>query len=509
MSSGEERATIPDASASGWRSGATSLDEVAREVRGAMDRAREASGPWSGSSVEERAGVVLRLRDGIVANGRELADMLVTDTGKPTIEAWAHEIASVVDAATFFARRAPRVLAPEEIEPRFFKHRRSYVRRRARGVVAILAPACFPFYAPISTTLMALVAGNAVVLAPGGSGERLARTTAALFSSYGLPDGLFTVLEASREAGRALVEAEPDLVVFSGTTEAGREVARACGARLVPTLLSLGGNAPAIVCGDVDVSRAARALVYGSFAHGGQSCARVGRVYASRRVVDALVAEVHDQTSALRLRAADDPDADVTGILLASRREAARELVRDAVDKGAEVVCGVAPAREPRDGPEGLFAPVVLTRCDARMRVMREELLAPVMPIMAVESDDEAVALANGTRALVGHVFSSDEAHARRVAERLAMGTAVVNDAFTAFLTSELPFGGSRFGAVRGEEGLRQLCELAVVNEERPWLGKRALFRFPYEPRMLTATERALALLFGSSSKLRRVLDYL
>jgi acyl-CoA reductase-like NAD-dependent aldehyde dehydrogenase len=143
------------------------------------------------------------------------------------------------------------------------------------------------------------------------------------------------------------------------------------------------------------------------------------------------------------------------------------------------------------------------------MRVMREELLAPVMPIMQVLDDDEALALANESRALAGYVFSSDEARARRIAERLHVGTAVVNDGLTAFLTSELPFGGTRFGALRGEEGIAAMCELLVVNEPRRWLGKRVLFQYPYEERMLATTERALDLFFGAASRLRQMLDYL
>jgi succinate-semialdehyde dehydrogenase/glutarate-semialdehyde dehydrogenase len=476
-------------------------------VSAAVERARTAQVPWALLPTEERCERILQLRDVIVDRAEEIVELLAKECGKPRAEGLTHEVMCTADLATYYAKRAPRLLAPREIELHLLKHRRSYVHYAPRGVVAIIAPWNFPFVIPMGDSIAALLAGNAVVLKPSEITPLIGRKCKELFDASGLPSDLFQVVTGDGLTGAALIDARPDKVVFTGAVSTGRRVAAACGERLIPCTLELGGKAAAIVCEDADLERTARAIVYGGFANSGQICISVERVYAHAALHEKLVERVVELTRELRQGDAASGDVDVGAIIFEKQIGVAETLIADAVEKGARVETG----GRKRAGVGHFFEPTVLTGCTQDMAVMRDEIFGPIVPIMRVSSEDEAVRLANDSHlGLMGYVFTRDRDKGRRLAERVRAGTVMVNDVLTAYASPEAPFGGvkdSGYGRVHGEEGLRDMCEVRHVSYDRLALGSRDPMWFPYSEGSYRAFVKGMRLLFRSGSVARKVLD--
>lgn len=479
----------------------------ADEVRDAVQRARVAQEAWGLLPIEERCQRILRFRDAIVDRAEEIIELLVAECGKPRAEALTHEVMVTADLATYYAKRASKLLAPREIELHLLKHRRSYVHYAPRGVVAIIAPWNFPFVIPIGDAITALIAGNAVVLKPSEVTSLIGLKAKEVYDAAGLPDDLFQVVTGDGSTGAALIDAGPDKVVFTGAVSTGRKVASACGERLIPCTVELGGKAAAIVCADADVERSARAIVWGGFANSGQICVSVERVYAHESVYEKLVERVTELTRDLRQGDPNSFTTDVGAIIFPNQMDVAEELIADAVGKGAQLRTG----GKRREGEGQFFEPTVLAGCTQDMAVMRQEIFGPVVPIMKVGDEEEAVRLANDSHlGLMGYVFTKDRDKGRRLAERVRAGTVMVNDVLAAYGAPETPFGGvkeSGFGRVHGEEGLRDMCEIRHVNYDRVSLGSRDPLWYPYGEKTYKAALKGLRLLFRRGSPVQKILD--
>nr|MBA3454226.1 aldehyde dehydrogenase family protein [Deltaproteobacteria bacterium] len=285
--------------------------------------------------------------------------------------------------------------------------------------------------------------------------------------------------------------------VFTGSVATGKKVAAACGERLIPCTLELGGKAPAVVCADADLDRTAQAITWGGFANSGQVCASVERVYAVDKVHDELVARIVNQARELRQGDASNGDEVDVGAMAWDQQVATVErLVDAAVAAGAKVEVGGKRGA----GPGQFFQPTVLTNCTQDMDVMRKEIFGPVLPIMRVADEDEAVRLANDSHlGLLAYVFTRDREHGKRVAEKIEAGTVMINDVLATFACPETPWGGvknSGIGRTHSAHGLRDLCETRHVNHDRISL-PREVWWYPYKPGTFRALLRGAKLLFG------------
>jgi succinate-semialdehyde dehydrogenase/glutarate-semialdehyde dehydrogenase len=237
---------------------------------------------------------------------------------------------------------------------------------------------------------------------------------------------------------------------------------------LIPCTVELGGKAAAVVCADADLERTANALVWGSFANSGQVCASVERVYAHEAVYDELVQKVVDRTKLLRQGDPSGGDVvDVGAMTWDQQLAIVEERVQSAVASGAKVLVG----GKRKEGPGMFFEPTVLVDVKQDMDVMRKEIFGPVLPIMRVRSEDEAMRLANDSHlGLLGYVFTRDKSKGRRLAERMQAGTVMLNDVLATYGAPETPWHGvkqSGVGIAHSDDGLRAMCELRHVNVDR------------------------------------------
>ncbi|HWE28237.1 MAG TPA: aldehyde dehydrogenase family protein, partial [Polyangia bacterium] len=336
--------------------------------------------------------------------------------------------------------------------------------------------------------VMALIAGNAVVLKPSEITPLIALKTKELFDASGMPPELFQVVCGRGSAGAALIDSGIDYCIFTGSTATGRKVAAACGERLIPCILELGGKAPAIVCADADLDRTARALVWGAFANQGQVCVSVERVYVNHAVHDELVQKIVAEVDKLR------PGVDTGAMTWERQTEIVEERLEAALAGGAKVRSGGK-----RRGQGLAFQPTVLTDCKQDMDVMRKEIFGPVMPIMKVRDDEEALQLANDSSlGLMAYVFTGDRGKGKRIAEKIESGMTMVNDCLLTFGAPETPWGGvkqSGIGVTHSDKGLRELSQARHVNYDRLALAKE-LWWYPYSDKLYQQTLRAMRWIF-------------
>jgi acyl-CoA reductase-like NAD-dependent aldehyde dehydrogenase len=411
----------------------------------------------------------------------------------------------LLDITSWVLENAPRVLAPEHQIPHLLKHRTGEIRYEPKGVVGVISPWNFPLLIPMATVVEALAAGNACVVKPSEVTPLVLLQAKAIFDSSGLPEDLFGVVIGPGSTGQALIDAGIDHCVFTGAVSTGRKVAAACGARLVPCTMELGGKAPLIAWDDCDVERAAQAIVFGGFANSGQACVAVERVFAHQAIHARLVTRVAELTSALRQGDPAAVEVDLGAMIFADQVAVAERHIEDAMKRGARLVCG----GKALPGPGRFFEPTVLDGCDPTMTVMRDEIFGPVIPFMRIETEDEAVALANDSPlGLSAYVFTTDRETAQRFSERLEAGAVVVNDVWSQYATAEAPFGGikqSGFGRVHGEASLRELSHTKYVSFDRVPAPSRDPLWFPYTARTYAWTRKGVGLLFGKGSIARRL----
>jgi succinate-semialdehyde dehydrogenase/glutarate-semialdehyde dehydrogenase len=477
----------------------------ADQVRQVVGRARRAQEGWAALPIEERCARILQYRDAIVERADEVIDLLARECGKPRHEALMHEVMVVADIATHFAKTAPQALAPREIPLHLMKHRRSFVHYAPRGVVGVISPWNFPFQTPLRDVLMALIAGNAAVLKPSEVTPLIAIKAKEIWDGAGLSEDLFQVVTGYGATGAALIDAGIQFLVFTGGVATGKKVAAACGERLIPSVMELGGKAPLIACADADVERTARGIVFGGFTNSGQVCLSVERVYAHREIHDKLVDRVVELTRELRQGDPSQEMVDVGAIIFSQQIDVAERHIADAIGKGA--VLRIGGKRVPGRGQ--FFEPTVLTNCDHTMTVMTEEIFGPIVPIMRVSSEEEAIRLSNESHlGLNAYVFSSDREHGRRLAERVEAGSVLVNDVLSNAGCPEVPFGGfkqSGYGRVMGDDALREMCDTRHVSVDRLSLGRRDPLWFPYTQRSYDWLKKGLHAMFGGGGVLSRV----
>ena len=469
---------------------------TAEEVRDKVERARRAQRSWAELPLKERCRRVRRFSDVLIARSDEVIDLLVKEAGKARQEALVTEVVVVADLVNYFAKHAPKILEREKIPMHLVKHRASYLSYVPRGVVGIIAPWNFPFSIPLGEALMALIAGNGVVLKPSEMTPLIALKAAELCEEAKIPADLFQVVTGYGECGAALIDSGIQYCVFTGSVATGRKVASACGERLIPCTLELGGKAPAVVCADADLERAAQAIVWGGFANSGQICCSVERVYAHEAIHDELLARVVELASGLRQGDAEREEVDVGAMTWERQLDHVDSLVRAAVQAGAKVEVGGAR----RDGPGQFYRPTVLSNVRQDMDVMRTEIFGPVIPVMRVPSEAEAVNLANDSHlGLVAYVFTRDREKGRRLADSIEAGTVMVNDVLSTYGYPETPWGGvkqSGIGRTHSAIGLKDMCELRHVNYDRI-AAKRELWWYPYSETTYRRLNKAMRLLFG------------
>ncbi len=395
------------------------------EIAAALARAREAQAAWRGTSVTERCAVVSRFVDGLLAKKAEIGEELTWQMGRP-VRYTPGEVERLAERARYMTSIAPEALADMQVEPMAGFTR--FIRHEPLGVVFVIAPWNYPFLTAVNAVVPAILAGNAVLLKHSAQTPLVAERFAAAFAAAGLPSGVFQVLHLSHADTEKVIRArEVDFVAFTGSVAGGHAVQRAASERFIGSGLELGGKDPAYVRADADFNHAVANLVDGSFFNSGQSCCAIERIYVHRDVYRRFVDGFVDLTKQYQLGNPLEREVTLGPMVRATAADFVRRQVDEAVRAGARAL--VDPKLFGADKPGTPYlAPQVLVDVNHSMRLMREESFGPVIGIMAVDSDDDAVRLMNDSDyGLTAAVWTSDEQAAIAIGDRIATGTWFMN----------------------------------------------------------------------------------
>jgi acyl-CoA reductase-like NAD-dependent aldehyde dehydrogenase len=479
-------------------------------VRAAVARARRAQAGWRQTTFRERRRVFERLLARVLEDDERIVELVVRDCGKTRENALMGEIWPVCEKLRWTLANAERHLAPETVSPGMMLHKRARLEFHPVGVVGAIVPWNYPLQNIMNPAIPALMAGNGYVVKPS---EWVAWSSAAFvdllkdaLAAEGHDPELVQLVNGFAETGRALIEAPVDALVFIGSVENGKRVLETAARHVVPVVLELGGKDPYIVCDDAHLEAAAHGALAGSFINCGQNCVASERVLVHESVASRFEELVGEKVRAMRQGPPLGGEVvDVGAMATPLQLEIVERLVQRAVADGARVVAGGARVKREQGD---FFAPTVLADVTPGMDIMREETFGPVMLLCSFRDDDEAVAIANGTRFGLGSsVFSADRARARKIAARVEAGMTAINDyGGMTYMAQDLTFGGTKqsgFGRLNGRDGLRAMCNVKAVLDDRfPITFPQKLY--PIGARDYAVTRATLQLLYGRGlSRLR------
>ena len=354
--------------------------------------------------------------------------------------------------------------------------------REPYGVIGIISPWNYPFSVPSAETLAALVTGNAVVLKPSEFTPYSSLELQRLLIEAGLDSDLLQIVTGDGTAGAALLTADIQKIVFTGSVATGKRVAQAAAARLLPVVLELGGKDPMIVLEDADLEVASSAAVWGAFMNAGQTCLSVERCYVHESIYQKFLDRCVEKTAKLRIGHGTDASADFGPMIHERQLRIVEAHVEDAIAHGARLLAGGKAL--PQLGPN-FFAPTILADVDHSMTIMREETFGPVLPVRSFKTEDEAIALANDSEfGLAASIFTRDRSRGEALARRVDAGTIMINDVIACFGISEAPHGGvkaSGIGRTHGRYGLEEMVWPKYVDSDRVPMMKK-LWWYGYGP---------------------------
>jgi acyl-CoA reductase-like NAD-dependent aldehyde dehydrogenase len=468
------------------------------KVQDVVDDVAEVQPFWAALSLEDRARYLRRAGDVLLEDMDELAELLTSEQGKPRVESYTMELLPTVDSLKWIAENGPGILSDEKLSmPIILKSKSAKFTYEPIGVVGVIAPWNYPWSIPFGEVAIALMCGNGVVLKPASLtpliGERIRQT----FEKAGLPEGLVRTVHGGGRIGDALVKSGAGKIFFTGSVEVGRKVGVECAKRLKGSVLELGGKDPQIVCPDADLANAVSGAVWGGFANAGQTCSGIERVYVHRDVSDAFLEGVVRETERLTVGDPRDWSTEIGPMVSEEQAEIVNELVDDAVENGATKLTG-GPAKV--DGMKGSFiAPAVLTGVTHEMRIMKEEIFGPVLPVVTVDSEQEAIELANDSEFGLGaSIWTKDRAKGERMAHQIESGMVWVNDHSFSHGACQCAWGGvknSGLGRSHSKFGFYECVNIKQLAWEPGWT--RDIWWQPYDRKLGDAIRYSAQLLYS------------
>lgn len=410
------------------------------DIEEAVKKARIGFEKWRELTLEKRGKILLKAAELIKKNAKILAKQISLEMGKPLIEA-EEEVKGAVTDIKNTVKIGSKVLADE-----FLLAKTSWLVYEPVGVVALIKPWNYPLGTPIMALAPALMAGNSVILKPSEYVPLVTDMWVKLFWQAGVPQDVLQVLHGRALVGQMLVDSQIDMVSFTGSTAVGQEIANKCAGRLLKFVLELGGSSPAIVCSDADLEKTAEAIVHGRFDNCGQVCCAIKRVFVEKKVYDKLIKLLSEKIRQLELGPLVSE-----GQLKKFEKQITRGIIQ-----GGRIIVGGRRLRDEKHIHGFYHEPTLIIHVHNKMEIMRQETFGPVLPVMEVESFDQAVKLANDSDyGLTATVFTKDKAKIAKAKKELAAGSVYMNTTYASPAGS--PWTGlkkSGFGTEGGKHGI-------------------------------------------------------
>lgn len=430
------------------------------ETELAIKQAEKAWPAWRSLTAIERSTILRRWADLIRENLDDLAIILTTEQGKPLAEAKG-EILGGISYFEWFAEESKRLYG--EVIPSPWAGKQPLTIRQPVGVTAAITPWNFPMSMIPRKAGPALAAGCPMIVKPASATPYSALALGELAIRAGVPAGIFNVITGRASViGDALCQS-PTVrkLSFTGSTAVGKELIANCAPTVKKVSMELGGNAPLIICKDANLEAAVAGTMNSKFRNAGQTCICANRAFVHESIHDAYLGQLVEKVNALVLGNGMETGVTIGPLVDKKAHDSAQSFIDDAVAKGAKIVVGGKPA-----SLGGLFfEPTILTNVTTDMRVFREEIFGPILPVMKFSSEEEVIALANDTEyGLASYVFTQDLGSFYRIADALEFGLVGVNEVILS--NGEVPFGGvkaSGLGREGGRQGIEEYVETKYI----------------------------------------------
>ena len=426
-----------------------------KEVGAIIQKAKESWPAWRELASSKRMEYLYNAADLLEERADELAEIVMLEVGKDKKSART-EVMRTADMIRFtvdIAQGLNGTMIPAENFPGGSKNKYAITNREPLGVVLAISPFNYPVNLAASKIAPALVTGNTVVFKPATQGSLSGTFLANVFLEAGIPEGVLAVItgKGSEIGDYVVVHKDIDFVNFTGSTEVGQHIAQQV--RMIPILMELGGKDAAVVLEDADLDLAAKHIVAGAFSYSGQRCTAIKRVLVVNEVADALVDKIRIHVMELKVGNPADTEGglDVVPLINEKAADFVEELIIDAKEKGANILCGGT-----REG--NMVQPTLIDHVTTDMRVAWEEPFGPVLPVLRVTSMEEAIQIANESEyGLQSSVFTKDVDKAFEVARKLEVGTVQINNK-TERGPDNLPFLGVKSSGI-GVQGIMYSIE--------------------------------------------------
>jgi len=430
-------------------------DQVAEVVAAA----RASQPAWEGLGHDGRAELLIRACQGFLERADELGALVTREMGKPLAEG-VGEAKSLAHGLQEHLDEIGEALAPEHFDD---GRNRSTVYHDPLGVCGAITPWNFPLSMPHWMVFPALAAGNAVVLKPSEETALCGQAYVDVLNEV-LPEGVLQVVQGADDQGKALVASDVDMIAFTGSAEVGKHIMRACAGTLKRVILELGGKDPMIVLESADMARAAKFAALNSFRNAGQVCVSTERIFVPEAIADEFESRLAEAAASMKQGNGMDDGVRIGPMVNARQKDHVLAQLEAAVGQGAQILAG-------GEGHHDNFVtPTVLVGVTEDMAIARDETFGPVACVTRVESEDEAVRLANDTHFGLGAVvFGADDDHTEGVARRLTAGMIGINKA--AGGAEGTPWVGARqsgYGFHKSKDGHRQFTQTRVVTRPVP-----------------------------------------
>ena len=395
------------------------------DVNETLKKAKEAQKEWAKTSISKRKEYIEKFIDILLSKSEDIAVELSYQMGRP-VSYSILELRGLKERASYMASISQEALKP--FYPEEKKGFERYILKEPLGVVAVLSPWNYPFLTSVNVIVPALLAGNAVILRHSTQTPLVAHRYKEAFDEAGLPKGLFSYLHLQHsDASVFMGDKRVDGVYFTGSVKGGYEVQKAIVNKFIPCGLELGGKDPAYVRADADVSYSAENLVDGSFFNSGQSCCGIERIYVHEDVYDEFVEKFVEITKEYKLGNPLEKGTTIGPMVKTSAANFVRGQIKEALSKGAKSLVEESLFPNSKEGTPYL-APAVLVDVDHSMSVMSEESFGPVVGIMKVKDDEEALELMNDSDyGLTASIWSKDKEAARELSGKIETGTVYLN----------------------------------------------------------------------------------
>lgn len=435
----------------------SSLQEIITKVQ----QAHAVKNHWKMLGAKQRAAMLRPLVDMIQQRTVEIARLASQEMGKPITQCLADnqgDIKYLLD----FIENGPEYIANEiTVNENGALHQIVY---EPLGVTACIVPWNYPFSNFIMGAIAPLIAGNPVIFKHSEECPLTGKLIEDMMQALHLPLGVFAEVYGDGSVGRTLIDQDIDVISFTGSTRAGRELLQIAGKKQIPAILEMGGSDPAIIFADAPLTEIIPQIYERRFSNCGQICCAVKRLIVEEPIYEAVVTQLTAYLREVKIGDPLDPDTQLGPLAAMRQLELLESQVNEAVSAGAQIAIG---GKRPAGLTGAYYLPTLLTQVNRQMRVWQEEVFGPVLPIVSFKDEQEAIALANDTiYGLSAVVYSADVERARRVATQIDAGCVDINQGN--HWHPRNPFGGykaSGMGRIYGKIGFQQLCQVKVIAE--------------------------------------------